>query len=79
MNSWTMGEGSEMNPCTGQAVLSSTVIAAPWKVNMTQRLHGLCKNGATSAIRMAHSRNRRLVNDLISPFPNADNPLGRYF
>lgn len=28
-----------------------------------------CKNGATSATRMAHSRNRRLVNDLISPFP----------
>jgi len=35
------GEGSEMYPCTGQAVLSSTVIAAPWKVNMTQRLHVL--------------------------------------
>ena len=39
MNSWTMVKGSEMYPCTGQAVLSSTVIAAPWKVNMTQRLH----------------------------------------
>lgn len=46
------GEGSEMYPCTGQAVLSSTVIAAPWKVNMTQRLHVFA---------------RMVLNDLISP------------
>ena len=53
----------------GQAVLSSTVIAAPWfQANMTQGLHGFCKNGAISDARMytkhrraAHSRNRTFV------------------